>query len=102
MNDKKNYKDLTITCKTCGSEFTYTATEQAFFAEKGFGAPIRCHDCRSAKKAKNIERENKEETLKTTKEEVEVIVTMTDPDKDWVQAMNERWKRDLVEFGEKE
>ena len=39
-------KDQTISCKDCGSEFTWTADEQAFYQEKGFSAPMRCKDCR--------------------------------------------------------
>ena len=30
------YSDKTIVCKDCGQEFTFTANEQEFFAEKGF------------------------------------------------------------------
>jgi len=46
------YEDRTITCADCGTEFTFTASEQAFYAEKGFtDAPKRCKDCRQARKA---------------------------------------------------
>ncbi len=45
------YKDETLTCKECGKEFTFTAGEQAFYAEKGFqNKPVRCPECRKAKK----------------------------------------------------
>ena len=45
------YTDKTLTCKDCGAEFTFTAGEQAFYAEKGFeNAPTRCKACRIAKK----------------------------------------------------
>ena len=30
------FQDKTIVCKDCGQEFTFTANEQEFFAEKGF------------------------------------------------------------------
>ena len=30
------YSDKTIVCKDCGQEFTFTANEQEFSAEKGF------------------------------------------------------------------
>ena len=30
------FKDKTLVCKDCGQEFTFTANEQDFFAEKGF------------------------------------------------------------------
>ena len=45
------YTDKTLTCKDCGAEFTFTAREQAFYAEKGFeNEPTRCKACRIAKK----------------------------------------------------
>jgi CxxC-x17-CxxC domain-containing protein len=46
------YEDRTITCADCGQEFTFTASEQAFYAEKGFtDPPKRCKPCRQARKA---------------------------------------------------
>lgn len=46
------YEDRTITCADCGQEFTFTASEQAFYAEKGFtDAPKRCKTCRQSRKA---------------------------------------------------
>ncbi len=45
------YKDKTLVCKDCGQEFTFTASEQEFFAEKGFtNEPQRCKACRDARK----------------------------------------------------
>ncbi|KLU64303.1 MULTISPECIES: zinc-ribbon domain containing protein [Desulfosporosinus] len=45
-------EDKILTCKDCGSEFTFTASEQEFYAEKGFAnEPGRCPKCRSARKA---------------------------------------------------
>ena len=45
------YKDKTLVCKDCGQEFTFTASEQEFFAEKGFtNEPQRCRSCRNARK----------------------------------------------------
>ncbi|MBP5256255.1 MAG: zinc-ribbon domain containing protein [Clostridia bacterium] len=45
------YEDITIRCKDCGKEFTFTADEQAFFAEKGLqNMPKRCRECRRIKK----------------------------------------------------
>lgn len=50
--DNNTYKDKTLTCKDCGKEFTFTAGEQSFYAEKGFtNEPQRCKPCRDAKKA---------------------------------------------------
>ncbi len=45
------YSDKIIVCKDCGQEFTFTASEQEFYAEKGFtNEPQRCKPCRDAKK----------------------------------------------------
>ena len=46
------YRDQTIPCADCGQEFTFTAGEQEFYAQKGFTEPPkRCPACRSARKA---------------------------------------------------
>jgi CxxC-x17-CxxC domain-containing protein len=46
------YSDKTLTCKECGVEFTFTASEQEFYNEKGFtNEPGRCPECRAARKA---------------------------------------------------
>ena len=45
------YEDKTLTCVECGSEFVFSASEQEFYAEKGFqNEPKRCSDCRQARK----------------------------------------------------
>jgi len=44
-------QDKTLTCSDCGRQFTFTASEQEFFAQKGFNQPSRCQDCRAARKA---------------------------------------------------
>lgn len=47
MNDQQ------LTCADCGKQFTWTASEQAFYQQKGFtNPPKRCPDCRAAKKAR--------------------------------------------------
>lgn len=43
--------DQTLTCSDCSTSFTFTASEQEFFAQKGFSAPRRCKPCRDAVKA---------------------------------------------------
>ena len=43
--------DKTLTCRDCGTNFTFTEGEQDFYAQKGYSEPGRCPDCRSAKKA---------------------------------------------------
>lgn len=46
--------DKNLTCRDCGAEFVFTASEQDFFAEKGFtNEPGRCPDCRAARKQNN-------------------------------------------------
>ncbi len=41
------FEDKTLTCKKCGNEWTWTASEQKFFKEKGFFRPSMCKECRS-------------------------------------------------------
>ena len=51
------FKDRVITCKQCGAEFTFTAGEQEFYAEKGLtNEPQRCKDCRDSMKRDRRER----------------------------------------------
>lgn len=48
------YQDRYLTCRDCGEEFAFTASEQEFFAEKGFtNDPGRCPRCRAARKNRN-------------------------------------------------
>ena len=43
--------DKTLTCRDCGTNFTFTEGEQDFYGQKGYSDPSRCADCRAAKKA---------------------------------------------------
>ncbi|HEY9720858.1 MAG TPA: zinc-ribbon domain containing protein [Oscillatoriaceae cyanobacterium] len=46
------YTDQTIVCADCGAEFSFSASEQEFYAEKGLtSAPKRCKPCRAAAKS---------------------------------------------------
>lgn len=46
------FQDKTLTCRDCGNSFVWTASEQDFYAQKGFtNEPVRCPACRAAKKA---------------------------------------------------
>jgi CxxC-x17-CxxC domain-containing protein len=45
------YSDKTLTCADCGQEFTFTASEQDFYAQRGFTEPRRCASCRASRKA---------------------------------------------------
>lgn len=48
------YNDKSLSCKDCGCEFAFTASEQEFYAEKGFtNEPGRCPECRAARKQQN-------------------------------------------------
>ena len=48
------YQDKILTCRECGREFEFTASEQEFYAEKGFeNEPGRCPECRAARKAQS-------------------------------------------------
>ena len=54
------YQDKNIACKDCGSDFTFTSSEQAFYAEKGFdNEPKRCKTCRDAKKNQSNQQSNR-------------------------------------------
>jgi len=45
------YVDKTLDCVECGANFTFSASEQEFFATKGFtNEPKRCPECRQASK----------------------------------------------------
>jgi CxxC-x17-CxxC domain-containing protein len=49
-----SFVDKSLKCSECGADFTFTATEQDFFAEKGYtNEPKRCQTCRAARKAQN-------------------------------------------------
>ena len=43
--------DRTLTCADCGQEFVFTASEQQFYADRGFSDPRRCRSCRAQRKA---------------------------------------------------
>jgi len=46
-----SFTDRSLQCTDCGATFTFSSTEQEFFASKGFtNDPKRCSDCRSARK----------------------------------------------------
>jgi CxxC-x17-CxxC domain-containing protein len=43
--------DKTLTCVDCGQQFTFTASEQQFYADRQFTEPRRCSSCRASRKA---------------------------------------------------
>jgi len=53
---EKMFEDRTLTCVDCGAEFTFTASEQEFFQEKGYvNDPKRCPNCRDSRKRQRRE-----------------------------------------------
>ncbi len=47
------FEDKTLTCKKCGKEWVWMASEQKFFKEKGFFKPSMCKECRASIKVIN-------------------------------------------------
>src|SRR4026209_2426136 len=45
------YSDKNLTCADCGQQFVFTASEQDFYAQRGFTEPRRCASCRASRKA---------------------------------------------------
>ena len=46
-----DYVDKTLECQDCGVSFTFSADEQALFADRGFtNESKRCTECRAARK----------------------------------------------------
>mgnify|MGYP001029006723 CR=1 FL=1 len=46
-----SYEDKTLECQDCGISFTFSASEQELFAQRGYtNEPKRCPECRIAKK----------------------------------------------------
>lgn len=45
------FNDKALTCGDCGQEFTFTASEQEFYAQRQFSDPRRCPTCRAVRKA---------------------------------------------------
>lgn len=55
------FEDKTLTCKECGNQFVFTASEQEFYAEKGFqNEPARCPGCRMARRRQRNSRSERE------------------------------------------
>jgi CxxC-x17-CxxC domain-containing protein len=46
-----SYTDRTLSCADCGTNFTFSADDQSYHAQKGFtNEPKRCANCRAAKR----------------------------------------------------
>jgi CxxC-x17-CxxC domain-containing protein len=51
MMFNEGYRDRVLVCRDCGTEFTFTAGEQEFYASKGLtNSPSRCPSCRAARR----------------------------------------------------
>jgi CxxC-x17-CxxC domain-containing protein len=47
-----SYQDKTLTCQDCGQDFTFSADDQQYHAEKGYAnEPKRCPTCRSNRRS---------------------------------------------------
>lgn len=47
-----SYTDRVLVCRDCGTNFTFTAGEQEFYASKGLmNQPSRCSGCRNNRRA---------------------------------------------------
>jgi CxxC-x17-CxxC domain-containing protein len=49
------YTDKILVCADCAQQFVFTASEQDFYAQRGFTEPKRCASCRNARKASRPE-----------------------------------------------
>ena len=45
------YTDKTLSCVDCNQEFSFSASEQQFYADRQFSEPRRCPSCRAIRKA---------------------------------------------------
>lgn len=45
------YTDKVLRCADCNQEFSFSASEQEFYASRDFTEPRRCPTCRAARKA---------------------------------------------------
>ena len=49
------FVDKVLKCRDCAMDFSFTAGEQAFFAEKGLvNEPQRCHQCRANRRRERL------------------------------------------------
>jgi hypothetical protein len=44
------FKDIEIVCKVCKGRFIFPATQQEYFAKRGFQPPMRCPSCLEEKR----------------------------------------------------
>lgn len=74
------FEDKTLTCRTCDKQFVFSASEQAFFAEKGFQQdPTRCKECRAKQRQDKVNR-SAEITCRNCGKKETVTFQVTYPD----------------------
>ena len=62
------FEDKKLNCEECGTEFVWDASEQAFFAKKGFKKmPKRCRACRAKKQVEIQKEKDKEKEITCVK-----------------------------------
>jgi CxxC-x17-CxxC domain-containing protein len=44
------YTDRSLTCVECGLDFTFSADDQQYHAERGYQDPKRCPSCRASRR----------------------------------------------------
>ncbi len=49
---KPRFEDMDLTCSACTNCFVFTGEEQFFFKKRDWKTPVRCPECREAKKNK--------------------------------------------------
>jgi len=78
------FEDKKLTCEECGTEFIWDASEQAYFAKKGFKkVPKRCRACRAKKQIEIQQEKAKEKELTCIKCGKKGVVTANiDPDEE--------------------
>jgi hypothetical protein len=53
--------DIELHCKDCQKKFSFSEKSQALYSEQGWPDPIRCYDCRQAKKARHAKPQQQSE-----------------------------------------
>lgn len=48
--ERRYWADEDITCKKCGTTFTWTEGEKKFYRERGFHKPTLCKECKANQK----------------------------------------------------
>lgn len=47
------FTDRTLTCVQCGQDFTFSADDQQYHAERGYQDPKRCPNCRAERRSQS-------------------------------------------------